>query len=452
MRQKDKTLIIETSLISPHSETGLELYLTDIDRGNLPYYLDLYNYLPTVENYIFRENKFFKEKALNFTKKIRNHFQINFVKIPNLKIPRILIPDFSKVELESLYIESFPIGKSIRSMLHSMCKLDEIDLSDEKTQAVAELLYLIGAQAYYTSYFALDSLNPNLAYIFNGRYVTSAACRYACKKRKVKYLLHERGSSHETFKLTADQSLQNIETFHRNVISYCKLFPDEIISIVAAKFYTSNRKKIELVTGQHSKNQIPDKVPPYCNTSDYSVYFCSSQNEICEDEKSEWDIGLGCQREAVAALVKIYTKHKKLLVIRMHPNSGNQSEKDLLFYNSIKSDYVRIILPNDTYCSYRLAENSETVISFISTMGIEASYLGKPVICMGKSAYYFSDDIMKPRNVYDLENYVLNPIMPENRRSAEKIAFYLTEVGFNHFYYKPEALFSGTINNINIFE
>lgn len=79
-------------------------------------------------------------------------------------------------------------------------------------------------------------------------------------------------------------------------------------------------------------------------------------------------------------------------VVRLHPNlvnspSGSGEWKTIRALQSAVSPRVHFVQPRDPVDSYRLLQACDTIVTFGSTIGIEASWQGKPVVLLSRAPY-----------------------------------------------------------------
>lgn len=86
--------------------------------------------------------------------------------------------------------------------------------------------------------------------------------------------------------------------------------------------------------------------------------------------------------------------------MRVHPNLKNvHYQYHLLLYDlSLKYPNITVIGADSDISTYDIMDNAEKVIVFGSTMGLESSYWGKPVILLSGSFYYYMNVCYIPKS------------------------------------------------------
>lgn len=115
------------------------------------------------------------------------------------------------------------------------------------------------------------------------------------------------------------------------------------------------------------------------------------------------------QMDGIKTIIKHYkndsTKH---FYLRVHPNLS--SIKYAYHLDLYKLDYPNLtVIPADSPInSYALLNKADKVITFGSTMGIEATYARKPSICIGRAFYERLNVVYQPQKIDDIWQYIDN--------------------------------------------
>lgn len=171
--------------------------------------------------------------------------------------------------------------------------------------------------------------------------------------------------------------------------------PLETKEKIGRLFFENRRNAIASGDKIYVKDQIKGLMPKEWDKSKENiVIFNSSEDEFCAVGK-EWD-ALKLFENQIAGISAICEHYKddktKHFTLRIHPNLNNLHYK-------YHTDLYRLNYPNLTVIpawerisSYSLLDAADKIIVFGSTMGIEAAYWGKPVICLA-AAFYVSFNI-----------------------------------------------------------
>lgn len=158
--------------------------------------------------------------------------------------------------------------------------------------------------------------------------------------------------------------------------------------------------------------------------------FNSSEDEFCSVSK-DYDNYLMFPNQYIA-LRTIFEHYKddktKHFYLRIHPNLKNVPYKSHLALLEFKYDNVTIIPAYSSISSYSLLDNSDKIIIFNSTIGVEAAYWGKPVIALTKYIYWklgllYHPD--KPDDIWPLIDSKELKAKEEDRKNLVKYGYWL---------------------------
>ena len=443
-----RSLIIESSLCTPHTETGIELYHLNNEKPNEAKLFPLISYLPTNENNLWNAKLLYESNC----KKIESFYKTNEISLLQVEQTKITYhfknPRDDK-ELEENIHKTFPVGQYVKGMLHTIFRTHKINYSDNNVQTVLELLIYCGVTSYEYTLKACEDYLPESVFVFNGRFPTSAGAVHACKDLQIDYTLHERSTNLSDYWLEKG-SLHDPEIIMRSVKNLSSNRPPDYVNFLGSKFFINCRKGIGSTIKTFSKNFTQRELPKGFEKNEYAIFFVGTEFEQGACSGILMDIGFGNQQQAVSKLLNVCKQLKRPLMIRMHPNMVHSSHEEIGFYKNLEDDGILVIGPEDNLDSYFLLENSMVAITYISTIGAESLYALKPTIALGKSAYYFCEELMKPRTVAELASCLKNPKTPKTNKSVKEYGYWQTEKGTKHIFYQPEKLFSGIIHNTNL--
>ena len=168
---------------------------------------------------------------------------------------------------------------------------------------------------------------------------------------------------------------------------------------------------------------------------DYFVYFSSSDDEVSAISL-DWDSSWQNQLNAVNALIKYFNDKPKLkLVIRVHPNQNNKSKHDKNKWKALVSVSTNVIIYNydSNIDSYQLLSRAKGVITFGSTIGVEAAFLKKPSALLARSRW----DCLIPhkylKNEEDIANWIDSVSVDKGPNYAEIEACYFGSLMWGHY-------------------
>lgn len=186
---------------------------------------------------------------------------------------------------------------------------------------------------------------------------------------------------------------------------------------------TNDRSHIDI----QNINQLPEN---FDKSKNNIVIFNSSEDEIFSIGPS-WRKKFKSQYDAVVYISNLLILDDKYFIyLRMHPNLRNIKSdfiKELLALDSL--DNVEVIPPTSTICSYSLLDASNSIITFGSTIGIEATYWGKPSLTLSDCFYSGINGAYSVFNM-DIMKFILSKNLPEiNKESALMYGYYQLTIG-----------------------
>ena len=148
---------------------------------------------------------------------------------------------------------------------------------------------------------------------------------------------------------------------------------------------------------------------------------------------------------ALSTIFERYKDNKEIhFYLRIHPNLAKVPFKSHTMLYNLNYDNVTIIPPTSPISSYTLMDNAEKVLVFDSTMGLESSYWGKPVIAMCICFYSGYNIAYEPRNTEEFFALIEEKgLVPKNapKENYYKLAYRLMgQVGDKLKFYKCSVL------------
>jgi hypothetical protein len=290
---------------------------------------------------------------------------------------------------------------------------------------------------------------PDLIYTFNGRYNIDCAIINAAKKSKIKVLVHERGATYKQYEIF-DFPLHSYKNISNNILKYWDNSSElNTVKIdIANSFYTKNRNGVSIGWESFSKN-FENKIELKENHRMKYVFYVSSDDELAyidfdEDEKQPL---FDTQKEAISFLIDWVAKQESIdLYIRVHPNISNKSIELQRYWNSLKGKNIVLFESYSSVNSYLLLDKADCVITYNTTMGIEASYWNKPSILLGLSWYRNLNCTYNPINKRELLELLNTPFLaPFDSSKCLYYGYYFSTFGIGYEYYKPISLFEGEL-------
>jgi hypothetical protein len=199
---------------------------------------------------------------------------------------------------------------------------------------------------------------------------------------------------------------------------------------VAEKFYTRNRQPRG---NKYAKKHRTPFVPPESSRFKKRIsVFLSSQDEF-ESLGKDWVspfLNYGPIVEKVCRENPDY-----MFLVRFHPNQADMSGDILTPFKAVAAlPNAKLYYPTDTVNSYSLMEWSDTVVTFGSTITVEACWAGKVAIMLGPSFFDSLDVAYTPQTVDEFNSLLKMNLTPKSRDNAARFAHY-QEFDHDHLQY-----------------
>ena len=332
---------------------------------------------------------------------------INDFKLPPLpqEITLKILKAQSLEEIKKIQYQGSDIGYAIVSSLVSRFRTTEIN--DKKRKILIKL-----ANGYVKSFNAAEkTIQDNdikEAFVFNGRLELTRGFFRSCENQQIDCnILEVSQVGCKTLKyknalpLDLDYTKSLIQSLWDTASTEQKT--------KAKEFYEKKAVGIAIHDKIYTTGQQKDLLPVNWNVNEKNlVIFGSSADEffaIGPDwefpfYKNQFD-GLKRIAEALSGSeIKIY--------FRMHPNLMMLKDSEISNEFKLSDSYpnFHVITPEDKVSTYALMNGAEKIITFGSSVGIEAAYWNKDSILAGNSMYAHLEGIIRPNSHQELVNEI----------------------------------------------
>ena len=365
---------------------------------------------------------------------------LKHIPFPKEKVNEIVneIINENSNNIENWNVQGVNIGRGIISSVISLKRDYNIYHDNIKPLIYEELHVALKAIKGFEKLYNL--VKPDQVFLFNGRFSETYPIVSYCKFHKKSFYTLEVGSTKQKYEMYKNHLPHSIIARKENMWTLWNNAPDTKYKI-AEKWFTDK------ILGQHkddknyTENQKKYLLPDNFNKNKINIsFFNSSEDEMKAIEEWQHDI-YSTQNEAIKAIVEHFLPQQKIhFYLRMHPNLANLNNTQVNDALNLQYNNLTIIPSSDPIDTYALIDNSDIIISFGSTVGIEATYKNKISIMLGKSFYSDLDAVYEPKSfneVFDLINN-LNKLTPKSKENALPYAYYVSNKGdsFMNFHYE----------------
>jgi hypothetical protein len=333
---------------------------------------------------------------------------------------------------------------------------NEIDSIDFKVLKDKIIVYYLETIKFYESVkqIALD-FNINHGYIFNGRFALSRAFFRALEAKNVSIVTHERGATFKKYSLIENALPHDIKKYTERVnILWEKeknfFEKKQIARIFFESRYDGKDTGWVSFTKTHIKGKLPEEIKYYKKI--VTIFNSSAFEYDYISQEYTYKFYLS-QNDGITQIVKSLEDKPDIGVfLREHPNLKNYENFQRKEIRSIKAKNFYLIPAESDINSYSLLLRSNIVVTFNSTMGIEATYWGIPSILCSNAIYERFDIAYQPSTHDEVIKLILSDLKPIKSIDVLKIGYYNSIDGIDFKYYRPIDFFNGIFLEKNLHE
>ncbi|WP_141668808.1 hypothetical protein [Cylindrospermopsis raciborskii] len=347
-------------------------------------------------------------------------------------------------ELKNCSYQGAKLGLATASSLISCTRHSNPNIEDYRQ--LVELYLHESAVVFEKSRITLEKLNPRKVISFNGRFACSSAIFQAALQLGIMVQYHERGATFDRYEIFDEMphKFSYIRDKIRRFWADCYLSYHDKLHL-AHRFFQIKREGYGV--GWYSFVDKQEKgLVPTGTTKNKIVYFSSSDDEFAAVGDFYTKHIFDDQKQAINTLISWVSKQENsVLVVRVHPHVQQKHPEDQKYWSSLSGEKVTLITSESPIDSYALIDWSDIVVTYGSTVGIEATYWGKPSILIGDALYSGFGCVYEPKSLNELFE-LLDPLnRPSNldQETCLPYGLYFMSFGKSYKYYKPENLFTG---------
>lgn len=307
-------------------------------------------------------------------------------------------------ELREYRLDGSDIGLAAVSSVVSMTREPSPDAQFHHNALAANLAS--AAMVHFSLRRKLANLRPDTLSLFNGRFAALRPALRTAQALGIEALVHERAGDNRRYSKTLGTYPHDIAAVkHAIECTYLRSGGTEPARLAAMEWYEERRRGIAQAWVSFTAAQDPFRLPEGFRAGRVNVViFISSEDEFVAIE--EWDNPFyPDQNEGVARLVAELQDEPGLhFFLRVHPNLAGLLNSQVRGIQAIATRFGNLtVIPADSPVStYALMDAADLVISYGSTVGIEAAYAGKPSILMGRAMYEDLGVCVMPRSHAEL--------------------------------------------------
>lgn len=432
-----------------HFETALELLYDHISNSDDAYIVKCRHDLPICEHLYDMNREQCYRCQTRFESGIKK-IELPKKNILSIKTEKKLfkyIPkEFKDVdELMAFKYDGIEFGLAVASTIISIVKDHRFDTL--KYKEIIRNCLKTSFITYNTIKELLKKDKFDRVYLFSGRGAEYKVVFEYCRKRGIDAYIFDKMGSPDKYILSKNYHTLDLGRINNNIENFWKNSTNPDKEKIGEDFFINSRKGLEQGWLSYIKDQVQNQLPDNFNSSKKNIAVYNSsvyeyatnmswKNHIYKDEiDGLWQI-LNCFKD----------NDDFHFYLRIHPNQknmNNEQSRELKKIGDANFKNLTIITADDIIDTYALLEACDTTLVFVSTVGIEACYWGKPVILAGRTSYQKLDCSYNPQTHKEVVELLKSDLKPKNKRNTFKYGYYFLENGINYKYFKSTSLFSG---------
>jgi hypothetical protein len=351
--------------------------------------------------------------------------------------------DTSSIEnFKNCQFESFDVGMAVMSSIVSIFRDPAPDLVQHSE--LVNKQWISSMWVYEAVKKSILEYNVDRVYVFNARFATLRACLRAAHHLEKDCFVLEESNDRNHYAVYENAMPHSISYVEQQIENYWTIGGEDKEEI-AMNYYRNRSLGKDSRFGHFTSHQDKGKLPEGWDENKKNIaLFISSEDEFVSIGK-EWENEL--YKNQVDGIVKISAafseKKDVVFYVRVHPNLTGVIN-DLY---AITNKNVVIVPADSPVSTYNLMFHADKIITFGSSVGIEAAAFGKISILAGKTFYMNLGSTYNPKNHQELIALLEADDLPSKPiDGALKYAYYLIHFGKQYAYFKRKDTFQAFIN------
>lgn len=428
----------------PHFETDLELIDKHLEKGDEVFWFDCNSQLsfcqpnPNHKKSICQECIKRKNRGLALLEK-----KVTRVPLSEIKTDFKPLNFGSITEYKNYTYKEFDAGLASVSSVVSALRDPNPEIS--KYRPMLERAIESSVAVYDQMIQVLENEKIDRVYVFNGRFAIERAIFRACQMLKVDCYIHERGKNIYHYMLYENSLPHNRAGFRERMEEAWdnNSVNEKDKREVANRFYHERRSGKEQFWVSFVSDQKKGLLPENWNNETINITIFTSSEDEMVSISDEWKNPVyPSQLEGIERILNDAPRDFHFY-LRIHPNLVGVKNNDIKALKALNAPNLTIIHPNSKVSTYSLMDHSHKIISFGSTVGIEAAYWGTPSILAGMSYYRGLGATYDANCHQDVLDFILADLQTLDKEAALKYGYYMKDFGYPYLNYKPTNLYLG---------
>jgi hypothetical protein len=303
---------------------------------------------------------------------------------------------------------------------------------EDNTVKLAEKLTLTSLIVHKAVTKAIGLYDPNSIFVHNGRLAEYHSVLITGRKHNIDVFTHEVCTPHTGWYLFKNGRVHDREHYSDLIRTSVTEVPQHTLASVAAEYLVNKRRGTSKYENFTSNQNIDQRSYVIDNDQHVVSIFTSSDDEFAAIGP-EWKIPFfDSQHSAIRFIIEKchLISPSTLFLVRMHPNMAKMHPADLLPYYQLEGKNIHLIPCDSSVDSYSVVDDANVILTFGSTIGLEATYWGKTVVQLGHSLFEHLDVCYLPENKEEVVNWLLNPPPPKPKGNGYPYVYSICHGGY----------------------
>ena len=349
------------------------------------------------------------------------------------------------------------LGYGVASSLISFFRDHRFDTRAHAAEVAGELRAAV--QVYDTLKREFADFAPDLVYFFNGRIATHLPAYILCKRLGIEFRSYEVAGKGDSYRLLKNKTVHaplSVEEAAQLRANWREEYREAAESVVRQRRLGKHLAKIPVFTADQVRGLLPRG---FDSAARNIAVFNSTIDEYAGIEGCTNPIYDGDETAALGAILAAFEADRRFVFhLRVHPHMKEvaATTSQLVDIRRLAARFtnLRVIWPHDDIDSYALLDACEKTLTFGSTIGMEATYWGKPSILAGPAFYENLDCVYVPRTHEALVALLRADLPPRPADSALMYFHWEVSDGVPFTWFKEtgvrHGLASGTFDGVEI--
>jgi hypothetical protein len=367
-------------------------------------------------------------------------------------VPTDVQTEFADAAALAAYsVDGFDVGAAVASSIISELR-DPFPSTVKHRDAIRA--YVTSAVQLYRGLRRSLAANPvDRVYAFNGRFAHTRAVLRACQAANVDCYLHERGhdvKSYGLFKNALPHEIAPTDQRMRDAWAAAEGRPDR--EAIATSFFTERVGGVAQAWYSFTAHQDETLLPEGWQDAKTRIVLYNSSEDEYAAVGDEWKHTVyESQLEGVRRIVKdLEARDGVRLFVRMHPNNRTMVASEQAKWTGLRSPILTVIPPESKVSSYGLLREADLVITFGSTVGIEATFFGKPSILADPAMYARLGGTYNPATHEELMELLRPGLPPKDRTAALVYGYYQKTFGRPYRWFDAGTFAEGRFKGVDL--